>query len=172
MSQATVFFVARGATIDRWLAEARWNPGSARWPTVGVRASWSSIEGTAAARLPGDLVRFPVVFDARGNRRTVALDVALARTGTSVALLVEDVDQRGGSRGFVSGAQGWTRRTIQVRQHLGERLLFGSNCYLLFGVTDVGLLASGGEPAGDPAASARMAVLDRRRVSGGLAVAF
>ncbi len=170
--QATIFFAAREATIDRWLAEARWDPGSPRWPAVAVRASWSSVEGAAAAHLPGDLIRLPVVFDARGSRRLVALDVNLARTGTSVALAVEDVDQRGGTRGFIGGTQGWTRRVVEVRQRLGERLLFGSNCYLLFGVTDVDLLPAQGQPAGDPAAAARMAVLDRRRISGGLAVAF
>ncbi|RMF72802.1 MAG: carboxypeptidase regulatory-like domain-containing protein, partial [Acidobacteria bacterium] len=107
--QATVLLASRTTTIDRWSAEARWDPRRPDRPAVALVASWSTLDGEAAARLPGDLLRVPVVADARADRALVALDVSLARTGTSVGLTIEDVDQAGGSAAFVDGARGWSR---------------------------------------------------------------
>ncbi|RMF74076.1 MAG: hypothetical protein D6738_07300, partial [Acidobacteria bacterium] len=82
---------------------------------------------------------------------------------------IEDVDQAGGSAAFVDGARGWSRRALTVRQRLGDRTLLGSNFYLLLGIAETDPVL---DAAADGAVSPRLALLDRRRLSGGLALAF
>ena len=170
--QATVLLAARDAVIDRWLAEARWNAARPGLPSLALRASWSSLEGDAAARLPDDLARLPVVRGARAERFLVAMDVRFAGSGTLVGLSLEEFDQRDGAQGFVAGARGWTRRALTVRQRIGDRDIPGSGLYLLFGIAQTDPVLEAADPPVAGTASPRLALLDRRRVSGGLALAF
>ena len=151
---------------------ARWAVGLSVAPgvflrEVRLRGEWYDVEGDLAARLPIDLPLAPVAWDgkARGRR----LEVGLALTaGTEVSIVWDELEDLGGAAPLLEGARRWERRAVALRQRLARVGETGA-WYVILSAEDNDL-----SPAPAPAADdgLRLALLQRRRVSGGMALSF
>jgi hypothetical protein len=158
----------RRGVSERWALEARWEPGSA-WTSVALRGELYEMAGRLAARLVDDLALVPVTgpgSEAEGGR--VELGIAITPFGTSLMVAWEEMSDNAGDERLVAGADGWMRRSVELRQRLCPREWLGTDCHLLLGYEQQDLTGL----AEDAESTGRQMLLERRRYSGGLALAF
>ena len=158
--------VGPDALVARWAVGLSVAPG-VFLREVRLRGEWYDVEGDLAARLPIDLPLAPVAWDgkARGRR----LEVGLALTaGTEISIAWDELEDLGGAAPLLEGARRWERRAVALRQRLARVGDTGA-WYVIISAEDNDL-----SPAPAPAADdgLRLALLQRRRVSGGMALSF
>jgi hypothetical protein len=161
----------RGGLVDLWTAEARW-AGDSGWPDIALAGTRYEVLGTLVARLPGDAPITPLVTEGHAEGLRIDLEVASPEIGTFVALVWESLAGEDVETSPLSGAEGWTRRSINLRQRLGLGEGWASRCFLLLSVGDRRLEGPPLETDTARPDAARLALLEERRFSGGLAVAF
>jgi hypothetical protein len=166
----TLVLSDEGGRFERWHASAEFTaPGY--WPSVVLRGTHFRMQGRSAVRLPGDLSLAEVESTGRLEGLRFDIELASPRLGTAVSFVWEGVEDADDVLGTLAGAERWERRAVEIRQRLGWRQLWGTRCFLMLGLSDHDVEAPSRVGEGTPAA-ARLALLERRRVSGGLAVAF
>jgi hypothetical protein len=142
---------------------------SERVPEFRVRAVWLVAQGAMAPRIPGDVVVVPVSLDGTTSGRRVELGLALASTRTVVTFFWDELRDRGGNRILLEGADRWGRRAVSVRQRVVQLSRDGAHCDIVLGADENWLDAGDGGPLAN---TIRRAILERRRVSGGVALMF
>ncbi|MBP7147702.1 MAG: hypothetical protein KBD01_09170 [Acidobacteria bacterium] len=152
--------------MDRVSGQVSWRPARAL-PTVHLRGEAYTIEGALAANLPGDTVVVPLVQDGQGRGVLAELVLELDSTGTWVEVNWSRMVDEGEQRAILDGAEAWSRRGVSVRQRLASRDRVGATCHIVLAY-DASELEQ--QPAAPPVA--RLALLERRRVSGGVALSF
>ena len=160
-------FTDRSGRIRRLSSSATWNPGG-RWPSIALRASQLEMKGLLAVGWAGDLPVTPLVEDARVSAEEYQLLVDSPATGTALSVDWTQLEDDGEGNDLLDGSSAWQRRTVQLRQRLGHVAPAGWTWHFLISFEQGKIL--GGVPASPR--SARLALLDQRRVSGGVAVAF
>ncbi|UCF66882.1 MAG: carboxypeptidase regulatory-like domain-containing protein [Acidobacteriota bacterium] len=157
----------QGAIVDRWSVGAGLSGGG--WvPAVFIRGGRFEIAGDLAARFRDDLAVVPVAEAGQASGTVVDLTVDQRRTGTLVEFgWVELVDEQPDGA-LLDGASALRRQRVHVRQRLGDRASYGATWHLLFAMERSDVRST--RPQAER--TARLALLDERRVSGGLAVAF
>jgi hypothetical protein len=165
---ADLTLAGRDALVDRWTASLRWRSGGGG-ADVHLRGSYADAEGSAAPRVPGDIALTPVAGPAGSALgRRVELGVAVARSRTAVAVSWDELRDRAEAKVLLDGAERWRRRAILLRQRISVIGKDGPQCDLVLGAEDNQLDGS----TAPPGRELRWAVLERRRVSGGLALSF
>lgn len=170
---ASLFVTGRDTLADRWRAEARVTPGGA-WPSFALRAALAQLEGQLAANLPGDVPVVPVAVGGEADERSVLLEIAYGGSGTTLELVWEEIDDRSAEPALLGSAASWERRGVSVRQQIGLREWWGARCFLLLAYSENDVASSPAATSGTGPApvAARLALLQQRRISGGVAVAF
>ncbi len=156
------------ALQDIWSAALTWHQVAGT--DVRLTAEWVAIEGSLAPRLPVDLGFVPVVTDGRAAGRRWDLELTISATGTSLDISLQDLADRGGGTPLLEGAERWDRRALTVRQRLTSRDRDGgAACYLVLAAEANRLDPAPAQPERDPL---RLALLQRHRLSGGMALTF
>ncbi len=156
------------ALQDIWSAAVTWRRLAGT--DVRLTAEWVTLDGSLAPRLPVDLGLVPLVTDGRASGRRWDLEVSLPATGTSFDLSLQDLaDRSPGGASLLEGADHWDRRAVTVRQRLTARDRDGATCYLVLAAEANRLDPAPAQPERD---SLRLALLQRHRLSGGMALTF
>lgn len=159
------FLVGEGADVDRWTVGVEYS-GSSRMPRVSMQWSRVDVDGTLAPRLPLDLA---LVHAGTGEGRAdqAEVGVMLARTGSTVTFSWARVASIRGD--LLPGDAGtWERRGVAIRQRvLG--LSSGVLCEFVLAAEDAQLDRAG---EATPETTLRTASLERRRLTGGVALSF
>ncbi len=158
----------RDGALDRWGMHIGWRPWDAG-PRFELRGEQLEVEGRLAAGLPGDSPVVPIAEEGRATGRRVEFIVASAGSGTRVGFSLLEVNDDAGQGALLAGARVWRQQQLQLRQRLGSLGWYGADWQLLFHF-ERGEVGGAPETAEEP--SSRLAQLERRRVSGGLAVVF
>jgi hypothetical protein len=117
----------------------------------------------------------PVVTHAEARSRSIALGLTAPSSGTTLEIRIARIDPDD-SR-LLGGAHRWTQSGVTVRQQLGLLSWPGTSTELLFAIEDSRGETNPEEPS-DLAAQGvgidpvRRALLDQRRITGGLALSF
>ncbi len=158
--------LSREARLDAWTGGVTTRLGPAGL-ALHLEGTAGRLAGGAAPLLPGDLPLVPVVARARGRLLSLSGGVAMFAGNTRIGFTWERLDDRSPARVLAAGGRRWSRREVRLVQRLGALSGKGFDCELLLGygrarVADVRGTAS----------PARVALLRRSRVAGGLRVAF
>lgn len=149
---------------DRWQAEVTWRPVSLGL-MLQINGEHTAFNGTLVPRVAGDfpLVPLQAEGEARGDR--LATTFWVSRWGTQIQVVWDRLENLSGTS-FLEGASLWDRRLVSIRQRITG---WGRN-----GVTvDLVLLGEENRLGGDaPHSSLRALAIERRRVSGGMALTF
>lgn len=160
-------FTDRSGRIRRLSSSATWDPGG-RWPSVALRASKLEMKGLLAVGWAGDLPVTPLAEEARVGAEEYELLVDSPTTGTAISVGWTELRDEGDAADLLEGSSAWQRRTVQLRQRLGHVAPAGWTWHILVSVEQGKILGD----VSSSARSARLALLDQRRVSGGVAMAF
>ena len=165
--QAPFLLLSREARLDTWTGGVATRLGPAG-VALHLEGTTGHLSGAVVPALPGDVPLVPLV--SRGDGRFLALQggVALFEGNTRIGFTWQELVDRSGDGGLLGGGGRWTRREVRVVQRLGVLSGRGFACDLLLGygrarVEDVD---------GNGTSPARIALLHRSRVAGGLRVAF
>gem|GEM_PF-3962984 len=155
--------------IGRWIAGVTYRPGD-RLPVLKLSLERIDIDGRLVLRLPRDLPIVAVDSGGRGVGQTVECSLHSPRTGTTLGYRWTRVLDVGAGGILLGGAGGWVRQGIDLRQSLGRPPLGATAWQIVLGyeenqTTDVAESSA-------PAEVGRIVMLEQRRISGGLAVAF
>lgn len=163
----TLLIVDASGVIDRWSVGVE-SAGRGWIPGIQIHGDDYRIDGRTAARLPGDrwLVPIAAVTDAKG--RQLEVGIVLPASGTTLKISWSAVDTPGGTT-LLGGADRWVQTAVAVRQQLAALSWRGTSAHLLLSVEDG---AATGRTGGGEVDAARLALLDQRRLSGGLALTF
>lgn len=170
-SGSSLLLWSHDSVRDRWTAQARVAPQGG-WPAFTLRGSTGRIDGDVAAYLPGDAPIAPIARGGEADETSVSLEVSSSRFGTTIEVTWESVEDRDGAFTLLSGARTWERRGVTIRQQLGLREWWGARCFLMLGYGEHETSPTNASGAAPDSAPARLALLQQRRVSGGVAVAF
>ena len=117
--------------------------------------------------LPDDLPLVSIDESGWGVGTRVEFVMQSGKTGTWVSVSWSELEDRGHRKQLLAGARNWEFQEVSLRQRLGSWGLPSGSWHVLVN------LEQGKVPhQEDDQDSGRLAVLDRRRVSGGLAVIF
>lgn len=152
--------------VDRYIVDVTARLGGGL-PSVRLTAERMDVEGNLATRLPHDLVFVPRGELAQSNVDRLLLEVGLARSGSTLLVEWEDLEQAAGPTLLPEGADGWERRSLGVRQRLLVR--GGLTAYVMLGAEKTRLDNADPELSTEPL---RAALLERRRYSGGMSLLF
>ncbi len=159
--------LSREARLDTWSGGVTTRLGPAG-VALHLEGTTGRLSGGALPLLPGDAPLVPLVPRARGRLVALAGGLALFEGSTRIGVTWQELLDRSGDGVLLGGGERWIRREVQVVQRLGLLSGRGFACDLLLGygrarVENVN--GSGNSPA-------RVALLHRSRVAGGLRVAF
>ncbi len=158
----------RAGVIGKWVASVE-RAGRGRAPALSLRIERYEVDGRLVARLARDRATVPIVDDASGLGRQLQLGVSFPTTGTSLAIHWNEIEDQRGPGDLLGGVSAWRQTTVSVRQQLAALSWHGASTHLLISLDD-------GRSSGsiDPSKldAARVALLDQRRLSGGLALSF
>jgi len=165
--QVPFLLLSREARLDTWTGgvTTRLGPAGVALHLVGTAGR---LAGGAVPLLPGDVPLVPLVSRARG--RLLALDggIALFAGSTRIGFTWQELVDRRGDGMLLAGGGRWIRREVRLTQRLGLLSGRGFACDLLLGYGRTRVE----DAAGSGSSPARVALLHRSRVAGGLRVAF
>lgn len=158
----------REAAIENWEAQVRWEP-EGNLPRIGLRGERYKVAGVLASNLPGDLILVPVLLNSRGRGESLALDIGLPVIGTWFQAAWDRLEDDAGAPLLPGQGGSWNRGQLLFRQRVLSRERIGANCDLVLGFERAKLQDR--QPK-DPNDTLRIALLDRKRFSGGVALTF
>ncbi|MDQ7008485.1 MAG: carboxypeptidase-like regulatory domain-containing protein [Acidobacteriota bacterium] len=156
----------RSAHLRRTRARADW-VGPRGWPSVAFQAERIDASGRLAAGWSGAFPLAAVVDDADACGESLQVLVDSPATGTFVSIGWARVED-GASGVLLEGAAAWQRRAFRLRQ----RLPAGDRTWAWHLMVNVEEGAFIDPPADSDLPKGRLALVDQRRISGGVAVAF
>ncbi len=161
---AQIVVSQRSASTQRWSVRGSWVPG---WDGLSVEVGLDRfrVEGTLATVLPYDLLLVPVVGEAAMSGDRALIAVNWARLGSAMELSWDRLADAGGAAELLSGAEAWRQGAVRLRQRVLASDAWGATASVLVAYESA-------QYQGQPPPSARAALTERSRFSGGLAVQF
>jgi hypothetical protein len=127
-----------------------------------------AVDGGLAPRLPGDAAVVPLQTAGAAAGQHWEFGFSIPSSGASVLVTWESLKDASGAGRLLEGADRWGRRAVSLRQRLHRFGARGPNWELIMGAEENWLAPQ--RPASDDLV--RTALLQRRRVSGGMSITF
>ncbi len=158
----------RAGVVSRWVASVQ-HVARGRMPALSLRVEQYQVDGRLIARLSGDRAIVPIVDDASGLGRQIELGVSFPGAGTSLIVNWNEIEDRDGPGTLLGGVSAWRQTSVTVRQQLAALSWHGASTQLMLSLEDGSTSDTVDNTQLD---AARVALLDQRRLSGGLALSF